>query len=50
MKKLIITVFVICLLNSCANVADKSTALKDKIKTSVGNMKDSINHPFKKKK
>jgi PBP1b-binding outer membrane lipoprotein LpoB len=60
MKKLIMIIFAMSLLNSCANVTDKSTSFKEKIKSGIGskninnmkkglvNFKNSINNPLKK--
>ena len=59
MKKLIIIIFAISLLNSCANMKDNSSSFKEKIKSGVNtdniskikksliNFKNSINNPLK---
>ena len=49
MKKIIITIFALSLLNSCAN-GTNSTNYKEKIKSGVIGFKNSINNPFKKNK
>ena len=59
MKKLIIIIFTISFLNACANMTDKSSTFKEKIKNGVDsdniskikkgliNFKNSINNPLK---
>tara|TARA_B100000787_G_scaffold18229_1_gene12737 strand:- start:2547 stop:2693 length:147 start_codon:yes stop_codon:yes gene_type:complete len=48
MKKLIMIIFTIGLLNSCTNMSDKSNALKGKFEDGLGKFKASINNPLKK--
>ena len=50
MKKIIITIFALSLLNSCANGTNNSTNYKEKIKSGIIDFKNSINNPFKKNK
>jgi len=47
MKKLITILFALSFLNSCANITENSTTVKEKIKSGMIDFKNSINNPLK---
>ena len=49
MKKLITILFALSFLNSCANITENSTTVKEKIKSGMIDFKNSINNPLKRK-